>query len=69
MFWGFIFLAIGLSALAQQLGWIPESLDLFWSFIFIGLGLSIIFRKKNKHGWDCCGWFEDKKKKGDGKAL
>lgn len=60
MFWGIIFLTIGIIALLQQFGYLPSDLDLFWPIIFIGLGLSVIFGRK-KAG--CCGWWIDGKKK------
>lgn len=52
MFWGIIFLTLGLLGLGQQFGYIATNLDLFWPVTFIAIGLSILFGKKGRkyHG-------------------
>ena len=62
MFFGILFLIIGIGWILQYYGYIPADMDFFWPVIFIVIGLSIIFGRKR--GWDCCNFWDknDKKK-------
>jgi len=53
MFWGILFITIGVGWILQYYGIIPGDFDFFWPVIFIVLGLSILLGKRRR--WDC-GW-------------
>lgn len=50
MFWGIIFIVIGVAWLLQSLGFIPESVNWFWPAILIAIGISILFGDNKKIG-------------------
>lgn len=58
MFWGVLFIAIGVGWILQYYGIIPANFDFFWPVIFIVLGLSILLGKSKK--WDGCGGWHRK---------
>lgn len=51
MFWGILFIAIGIGWILQYYGIIPADFDFFWPVIFIVLGLSIILGRGRR--WGC----------------
>jgi len=59
MFWGILFLVIGIGWILQQLGYIPDDVEYLVPVIFIAIGLSILFGQKDTNCWH----FWDKKKK------
>ena len=60
MFWGFLFIAIGIGWILQYMGYLPKDMDFFWPIVFIALGVSIILKKG---GTGCCDWWGKKEEK------
>ena len=52
MFWGYIFILVGVGWILQYYGVIPKDLEFFWPVIFIAIGLSILFGKSISRCWD-----------------
>ena len=63
MFWGFLFIAIGVAWILQYYGIIPKDFQFFWPGIFIVIGLSILFGRRKSSCWGM--WDKDKEKEKD----
>ena len=53
LFWGVLFIVVGLYWLGKAAGWIPAEIKMFWPIVFIGAGLwfviSSLVHKKTYH--------------------